>query len=117
MVGDVAKPGEYKFREGMTVLQALALSGGELRASTEKSREEIELVGELQGVDADIVLSTAKIARLEAEMSGTSEIASRPFLRTTPSPGTPSPRNGSSSTPAPTKSSGRRHRWVNFANC
>ncbi len=74
VVGDVAKPGEYKFREGMTVLQALALSGGELRASTEKSREEIELVGELQGVDADIVRSTAKIARLEAEMSGASEI-------------------------------------------
>lgn len=74
VIGDVAKPGEYRFREGMTVLQALALSGGQLRATEEKSQDNIKLVGELQEIETDIVRSTARIARLSAEMAGASEI-------------------------------------------
>jgi len=73
VVGDVTKPGEYQFRIGMTVLQALALSGGELR-SDGHSQGEIKLVGELKGADDDILRCMARIARLEAEMSGSTEI-------------------------------------------
>jgi protein involved in polysaccharide export with SLBB domain len=73
VVGDVTKPGQYQFRLGMTVLQALALSGGELRSDAH-SQDEIKLVGELKGVDDDILRCMARIARLEAEMSGTTEI-------------------------------------------
>ncbi len=73
VVGDVTKPGQYQFRLGMTVLQALALSGGELRSDAH-SQDEIKLVGELKGVDDDILRCMARIARLEAEMSGATEI-------------------------------------------
>ena len=75
VVGDVEKPGEYRFREDMTVLQALALSGGELRSPMEKSDDNVKLVGELQEFDADIVRGTARIARLNAEIAGASEIS------------------------------------------
>lgn len=74
VVGDVTKPGEYRYREGMTVLQALALSGGERKATEAQSQEEIKLVGELQGIDTDTIRSMARIARLDAEMAGAKEI-------------------------------------------
>lgn len=73
VIGDVANPGEYRFREGMTGLQALALSGGE-RRSEEKSDDNVKLVGELQEMDTDIMRSNARIARLTAEMSGAAEV-------------------------------------------
>lgn len=75
VVGDVMKPGEYRYREGMTALQALALGGGERRSAEAQSQEEIKLVGDLQRIDTDIIRSTARIARLEAEMSGAKEIS------------------------------------------
>lgn len=75
VVGDVRNPGEYRFREGMTVLQALALSGGKPRADRQQYREESKLVSELQGGDTDIMRSIARIARLNAEMTGSRDIA------------------------------------------
>ncbi len=74
VVGDVNTPGQYKFREGLTVLQALALSGGEMRSGAH-SETEIRLVGELQGFDNDILRSSARVARLRAEMSDAKEIS------------------------------------------
>ncbi|KQZ93875.1 hypothetical protein ASD64_02925 [Mesorhizobium sp. Root157] len=74
VVGDVAKPGEYKFREGMTVLQALALGGGERRGTLGAGKNEIGMVGELRGLDVQILRSMAKIARLRAEASGAETI-------------------------------------------
>jgi polysaccharide export outer membrane protein len=74
VVGDVTNPGEYRYREGMTVLQALALSGGERRSSEARSEEEIQMVGALQKLDSDIIRSMARIARLDAEMTGAKEI-------------------------------------------
>ncbi|WP_161634569.1 polysaccharide biosynthesis/export family protein [Mesorhizobium loti] len=75
VVGAVATPGEYKYRVGMTVLQALALSGGEARSNaSDPSKVEIQLVGDAQVFDAQILLSKARIARLQAEMSGENEI-------------------------------------------
>jgi polysaccharide export outer membrane protein len=75
VVGDVATPGEYQFRPGLTVLQALAMSGGEFReTSSEPREEEITRVGELQEIDAALLRSDARIARLQAEMTGAKEI-------------------------------------------
>lgn len=75
VVGDVANPGQYRFRDGLTVLQALALGGGQYRdASGESTPEVISLVSELRGTDAGILRSLARIARLQAEASGAKEI-------------------------------------------
>jgi polysaccharide export outer membrane protein len=75
VVGDVTTPGEYRFRDGLTTLQALALGGGVFRSSSkERSESEITLAGELQGIGTDVVRTMAKIARLEAEMSGATNI-------------------------------------------
>lgn len=78
VVGDVVKPGEYRYREGMTVLQALALSGGRSRGRAQASQDEVRLVSELQSIDTSILRSTARIARLEAEKEGSAEISFPP---------------------------------------
>jgi polysaccharide export outer membrane protein len=74
VVGDVAKPGEYSFRDGMTALQALALGGGEWRDTAGSSKDEVNLIGELRGLDAQILRGTARIARLRAEAAGADTI-------------------------------------------
>lgn len=74
VIGLVKTPGEYKFRPGMTVLQALALGGGLPRAEEEQPHKQIELVNELRTMDTDIIRSTAKIARLMAEGEGSVQI-------------------------------------------
>lgn len=75
VVGDVNKPGEYPFRSGLTALQAVALGGGQLRiVDPERSQNETRLVGELQLIDNENLRSTARMARLQAEMSGAKEI-------------------------------------------
>ena len=73
VVGEVTTPGQYKFSSGLTVLQALALAGGELR-SNKNSNEEIQLVGDLQGNEIETLRVMARIARLQTEMKGTAEI-------------------------------------------
>lgn len=70
VVGDVTTPGQYQYRTGLTVLQALALSGGPARENSSHSNDEIRLVGELRGSRDDIMRSKARIARLHAEMAG-----------------------------------------------
>ena len=74
VVGDVNAPGAYSYRAGMTALQALALGGGELRQGADQSRDEITLVGDLQSIEGATLRSTARIARLRAEMAGKEEI-------------------------------------------
>ncbi|MCS0457996.1 MULTISPECIES: polysaccharide biosynthesis/export family protein [Rhizobium] len=72
VVGDVKNPGEYEFRTGMTVLQALAVGGGQMRAldATESPQAVFKLVGDAKEIDDSIMRSAAKIERLEAEMAG-----------------------------------------------
>lgn len=76
VVGDVVKPGEYRFNSSLTVLQALAMSGGEVRAAGvfENSMDITRLLGELKELDDSIIRSGAKIERLEAEMSGAKSV-------------------------------------------
>lgn len=76
VVGDVSRPGEYKFSSGLTVLQALALGGGEFRAplALEGAGEVTRLAGALKELDDSITRSNAKIVRLEAEMAGATSV-------------------------------------------
>lgn len=79
VVGDVAKPGEYQFHAGITVLQALAMSGGQSRAldSSLNPQATIRLLGELREIDDAVIRSSAKIERLEAEMAGEKTLSPR----------------------------------------
>ncbi|WP_315925059.1 polysaccharide biosynthesis/export family protein [Mesorhizobium sp. SP-1A] len=72
IVGDVTKPGEYRFRDGITALQALALSGGPLRSMGGRAAE-IQLVAGMKATAEQILRGKVKIARLEAEMAGAAE--------------------------------------------
>ncbi|NKK68893.1 exopolysaccharide biosynthesis protein [Rhizobium leguminosarum bv. viciae] len=74
VVGDVTTPGVYKFRSGLTVLQSLAMSGGPFRATSQQQSQTIKLAGELRDIDHSLLRSTAKLARLKAEMTGATEI-------------------------------------------
>jgi len=76
VVGDVEKPGEYRFRAGLIVLQALALGGGVHRDAAEASSgEQTRLAGELRGIAAESMRSRVRIARLKAETSGDAEFS------------------------------------------
>lgn len=75
VVGEVAAPGEYTFRDGLTVLQALALSGGERRQTESQAAEQIRLAGELRALEDEMLRRTARIARLQAENAGVDRIA------------------------------------------
>jgi len=75
VLGDVTKPGKYEFRPGLTALQALAMSGGELRqANPTQSQDRMKLIGDLKSVDLALLRSNARIARLQAEVSGVKEV-------------------------------------------
>ena len=75
IVGNVATPGQYAFRPGMTVVQALALAGGEPRSQSATGLSEtIKLQSDLDGVGADILRTTARLARLKSEFSGDKQI-------------------------------------------
>lgn len=74
VLGSVKTPGEYKYRVGMTALQALALGGGTPRGDEEETQKEIQLVGDLRTMDTEMMRSMARIARLTAEGEGAAEI-------------------------------------------
>ncbi|MDQ0559926.1 polysaccharide export outer membrane protein [Rhizobium mesoamericanum] len=79
VVGDVKNPGEYEFHIGMTVLQALAMGGGQMLAldATESPEAVIKLVGDAKEIDDSIMRTAAKIERLEAEMAGQTTFQSK----------------------------------------
>lgn len=75
VVGDVMRPGELPYRAGLTVIQAFATSGGEVRSdSVGGSLQVTRLLGEIRASDDAILRSTASSARLEAEMSDATEL-------------------------------------------
>ena len=75
VAGDVAEPGEYKYRPGMTVVQALALGGGIYRTSNRAKKDDIQVTGELRGYQIEMLGAQIRIARLEAELAGATSIA------------------------------------------
>lgn len=72
VTGDVEKPGEYSYRPGLTVLQAVTIAGGPLRGPAQGQarleREAITARGELQLYSNEATALLARIARLTAEM-------------------------------------------------
>src|SRR5262245_57169340 len=71
LTGDVAKPGEQRYRPGMTVRQAIALAGGYdvVRSRTANPLAELaDLRGEYQVLWAELAREQASIERLQAEL-------------------------------------------------
>jgi protein involved in polysaccharide export with SLBB domain len=75
VVGDVFKPGDYKFREGLSVLQAVAMSGGVLRLASERFAGDATVVGDLRKIAGEEIVNRVKMARLQAETNGATDIA------------------------------------------
>lgn len=81
IVGSVSAPGQYPFRPGMVVAQALAIAGGERRIENAAGLSEtIKLEAELDGFGSDILRSTARLARLKSEFARSPEISFPPEL-------------------------------------
>ena len=75
VVGAVAAPGQFPYRPGFTVLQALALGGGQMRPEPDEGTDsDIRLRSELLGIEDDILRTMARTARLRAELQGLAEI-------------------------------------------
>lgn len=74
ITGAVSRPGEYKFYPGLTVLQSLTMSGGPRRAASQQHVQTINLKGELQEIEQALLRHSARLARLRAEMAGTTDI-------------------------------------------
>ena len=78
IVGYVTQPGEFPFRPGLTVLQALGIAGGLRTREEDMSRLEREVIAG-QGDVGLLALSSvgllARKARLESELAGSDDIA------------------------------------------
>jgi polysaccharide export outer membrane protein/exopolysaccharide production protein ExoF len=79
VLGHVEKPGEYAFRPGLTVLQALTIGGGVYRkaddGNTRIERDIINVRGEIDQSTTELLALMARRARLEAEVEGRKEIS------------------------------------------
>lgn len=73
VLGDVQKPGEYPFRPGVTVLQAVSLAGGWLRFNDpglmRLDRDTITIRGEMRNLVRRYYQLVARRARLNAELA------------------------------------------------
>jgi len=73
VLGDVQKPGEYPFRPGVTVLQAVSFAGGWLRFNDpglmRVERDTISIKGELRNLVRRYYQLIAHRARLNAELT------------------------------------------------
>jgi polysaccharide export outer membrane protein len=78
VAGDVAKPGEIPFRAGMSVGQAVTLAGGfdtmRFRAGN-PFLDSADMKSEYDTLWSDIVREQARIARINAELQGRSDLS------------------------------------------
>lgn len=78
ITGQVDKPGEYPYRPGLTVLQAMSLAGGLPRVNDmglfRLNRDSIATRGELAVLNSEIRTTLARKARLEAELKSEPQI-------------------------------------------
>lgn len=82
--GQVTNPGEYRYRPAITVLQAVALSGGRYRPIVAAgSLDQFSLVSDLKNVKTSILRSKARIARLQAEIADAPSIVFPDELKNT----------------------------------
>ncbi len=85
VVGIVDKPGEYDYRPGLTVLQAIGVAGGLQRTTTDALlgfiKDSLTSRGDLRVLAADVASLRARQARLDAEIAGKDAIAFPDDLR------------------------------------
>lgn len=78
VTGDVQKPGEYTFRPGLTVLQAISLSGGWFRINDpgliRMDRDAILIKGDMRALLRRYFHLVAQRARLNAELDEKADI-------------------------------------------
>lgn len=74
VIGDVSRPGEFRYLPGTTVLQALAMAGDAYRPSDVDRKAQLGLVGDLKQTRSDILRTEGRIARLDAERAGVDAI-------------------------------------------
>jgi protein involved in polysaccharide export with SLBB domain len=78
IVGHVTQPGEFPYRPGLTVLQALGIAGGLRTREEDMSRLEREVIagqGDVGLLALSNVSLLARKARLESELAGSDDIA------------------------------------------
>jgi exopolysaccharide production protein ExoF len=79
ILGSLNKPGEYPFRPGMTVLQAVSIAGGLFRVNDPglllAQRTTLTAVGDLRVLQLEFNGLLARRARLKAEIDGTEKIS------------------------------------------
>jgi protein involved in polysaccharide export with SLBB domain len=81
ILGAVNRPGDYPFRPGLTVLQAVGVAGGFYRPTEWRlEREAITAVGDLRVIELERSALMARKARLEAEMKGDTVLTFPPEL-------------------------------------
>ncbi|WEX10474.1 polysaccharide biosynthesis/export family protein [Chelativorans sp. AA-79] len=82
--GSVDRPGEFEYRPGLTVLQALAMAGGRVRRTDTlggySELEQIRYIGELGRIELDMKRNAVKQARLRAELNGKTSIELPPEI-------------------------------------
>jgi protein involved in polysaccharide export with SLBB domain len=83
IVGHVMAPGEFPYRPGLTVLQAVSIAGGLRTREDSISRMEREVIsgrGEVSVLELSQISLLARRSRLEAELEGAEEIVFPPAL-------------------------------------
>ncbi|WP_212524288.1 polysaccharide biosynthesis/export family protein [Actibacterium sp. MT2.3-13A] len=77
VLGDVRNPGNYDFQPFLTAEQAVGLAGGPaISTRNEEARvlERRNLQGALNGLDSDLARLVSQYARLQAQVSGRTEV-------------------------------------------
>jgi len=75
VVGAVAKPGEYAYRPGLSVLEAYAIAGGRPQLGALRlEREAISARGDILSYDLEAQMLMLLSARLKAELNGDTSI-------------------------------------------
>lgn len=76
VAGDVAEPGIYPFRQGMTVLHVVAIAGGPYRTTLLAADQDraIELESSLTNGEGRMAELTVTIARLNAQIAGKTQL-------------------------------------------
>lgn len=103
VMGNINKPGEYAYRPGMTVLQAISIAGGYL--TQRNPRDAINDENELRGAVSGLGELSARKERLIAELQGR-----------VPELGTQASTNAGVEPAAVTQSSLAQEKWIYDAN-
>ena len=80
VLGDVDRPGEFSFRPGLSVLQAVGVAGGLHRPSEAGMREQINAAGNVEAARLELWRTYIRRARLEAELAEQNTITLPPEL-------------------------------------